>query len=252
MSTTDISIFYNTCFIGSIGPCPKGHQFIVDTTDTHQEENVIRAKCKCKSYHVLYKDELCYRLYTSGPCEDGYMITNTSTCVPIPCRRRRLYFPEENTCYKIGTKGPCPNGQVVSYDYNVRPSIDGISYNGLCGCINDLKNTDKCMKNNNDSSCEDIAGMVIINKKCYKLYTQGPCTVGEWLVARRIPKNELWVNEEPQPKAICECRPGYKRVTESLEAIEMESSNVVSLGECQPPTVTLARLLNTNVKMMNS
>ncbi|XP_014612082.1 PREDICTED: uncharacterized protein LOC106791159 [Polistes canadensis] len=239
--------------LGSIGPCPKGHQFVVDATDTnHQEENVIRAKCKCKINHVLYQDGLCYRLYTKGPCENGYMITNTSNCVEIPCRRRRLYFPEENTCYKIGTKGPCPNGQVVSYDYNVRPSIDGISYNGLCGCTNDLKNTDKCMENDNDSnSCENIPGMVLMDKKCYKLYTQGPCTAGEWLVARRIPKNELWVNEESQPKAICECRPGYKRVTDGLDASEMESSNVVSSGECQPPTVTLARLLNSNIKMIN-
>jgi len=210
----------------------------------------VRAKCVCKSGHVLYKDGFCYRLHTRGPCENGYMLINSSTCIPVPCKRGRLYFPQEKTCYKIGTRGPCPNGQIVLYDYNVRPSLDGISYNGVCGCTNIMRDTGKCLKNDNDD-CESMPGMVMIKKICYKLYTQGPCTAGEWLVAQRLPRNNrLWRQGESHPKARCECRPGYKRIVQSSgEALEeLESNNLILPNSCQPPMVSLAKFLNDNIK----
>ncbi|XP_076387618.1 uncharacterized protein LOC100876616 [Megachile rotundata] len=234
--------------LGGIGPCTQGHYFVV--TSAASNEDIIRAKCVCKPGHVLYEDGFCYRLYTRGPCQSGHMLMNSTTCAPVPCKRGRLYFPQEKTCYKIGTKGPCPNGQIVLYDYNVRPSIDGISYNGICGCTNILKNSDKCSEESNDS-CESTPGMVEINKTCYKLYTQGPCTAGEWLVAQRMPKPTLWQSKESEPKARCECRPGYKRITENSEISELENNNLLSSGSCQPPTVSLAKFLNENVKSIN-
>ncbi|XP_053995962.1 uncharacterized protein LOC128885747 isoform X1 [Hylaeus anthracinus] len=233
--------------LGGIGPCLKGHQFVV--TDTIANEATIRAKCVCKPDHVLYDNGLCYRLYTRGPCEYGRMLINSTTCVPTPCKRGRLYFPREKTCYKIGSKGPCPSGQIVLYDYNVRPSIDGISYNGVCGCTNALKDAGKCTEDSNDS-CESIPGMVLINKTCYKLYTQGPCTAGEWLLPKRMPKPTLWENES-ESRASCECRPGYKRITETSQVSEVESNNLLSSGGCEPPTVSLAKFLNENVKLIN-
>lgn len=213
-------------------------------------EDVVRAKCVCKPGHALHENGFCYRLYTRGPCEYGNMMINSTTCVPVPCKRRRLYFPQEKTCYKIGTKGPCPTGQIVLYDYNVRPSVDGISYNGVCGCTSAMRDSGKCFEDTDDT-CDSTPGMVVINKTCYKLYTQGPCTAGEWLVARRLPKPILWKNEEPEPRARCECRPGYKRITESLEASELESNSLLSPGGCQPPAVSLAKFLNENAKSIN-
>lgn len=243
-----IIILYSFIKTGGIGPCPQGHHFIVTNTITNEE--IVQAKCVCKPGHVLYENGFCYRLYTKGPCENGYMLINSTTCIPVPCKRGRLYFSQEKTCYKIGTRGPCPNGQVVLYDYNIRPSVDGIGYNGVCGCINILTDSKKCSEEIN-VSCESTPGMVEINKTCYKLYTQGPCTAGEWLVARRMPKQSLWKNEGSEPRARCECRPGYKRITDGPQISELESNNLFSLGGCQPPTVSLAKFLNGRVKSIN-
>ncbi|XP_014476201.1 PREDICTED: uncharacterized protein LOC106745260 [Dinoponera quadriceps] len=235
--------------LGGVGPCPQGHHFVV-TTDgrSSAQEDVVRAGCVCKPGHALYKNGLCYRLHTRGPCENGYMLIDSSTCVPVPCKRGRLYFPQERTCYKIGTKGPCPNGQIVLYDHNVRPSLDGIGYNGVCGCTNVMRNAGKCVEDESDD-CESTPGMVMINRVCYKLYTQGPCTAGEWLVAQRTSRSRLWREDESRPKARCECRPGYKRIADSTEALEeLESNSLISPNGCQPPAVSLAKFLNENVK----
>ncbi|XP_017893028.1 uncharacterized protein LOC108632765 [Ceratina calcarata] len=229
--------------LGGIGPCPQGHHFVI--TNTVTTEDVPKARCVCKPGHVLYENGLCYRLYTRGPCETGYMLANSS-CISVPCKRGRLYFPQEKTCYKIGTKGPCPSGQIVLYDYNVRPSIDGISYNGVCGCTNTLRNSGKC-SDESDEGCESTPGMVEINKTCYKLYTQGPCTSGEWLVAKRLPKQGLWKTQGSESRARCECRPGYKRIAMT----ELESNNLLSPSGCQPPAVSLAKFLNERPKAIN-
>lgn len=197
------------------------------------------------------------------------MLVNETSCLPIPCRRGRLYFPNEKTCYKIGSRGPCSRGQIVIYDYSARPSVDGISYNGVCGCTSSLKNSKRCLDNNvasvavtaatavdavhDSNECEDKPGMVLMNDRvCYKLYTKGPCDEGEWLVARRVPKTEesfFWTinNEKLQrqlPKARCECKPGYTRTN----AEEIESNNLLIFGKCQPPAVGIAKFLNDNVR----
>nr|XP_012228873.1 PREDICTED: uncharacterized protein LOC105675942 [Linepithema humile] len=237
--------------LGGIGPCPQGHHFAVTTTDDRSsQEGVVRAGCVCKPGHALYKNGLCYRLHTRGPCESGYMLVNSSACVPVPCKRGRLYFPQEKTCYRIGMRGPCPSGQVVLYDYNARPSLDGVSYNGVCGCTSVMRDAGECARDDGDD-CGSAPGTVRIGKACYKLYTQGPCTAGEWLVAQRTPRNgRLWQSSEPRPKARCECRPGYKRIADSSkEALEeLESNSLISPNGCQPPAVGLARFLNDNIK----
>lgn len=94
--------------------------------------------------------------------------------------------------------------------------------------------------------------MVLMNRTCYKLYAQGPCAEGEWLVARRQPRGDddggsSWKDEKPPlPRARCECRPGYSRVS------DVESNNVmVGGGKCQAPAVGLAKFLNENVKARN-
>ncbi|XP_015594948.1 uncharacterized protein LOC107267565 isoform X2 [Cephus cinctus] len=237
----------NMCYpLGGIGPCPAGHQFVVSSQD---REDFIHAKCVCKPGHVLYRNGICYRVHTRGPCDNGSMLINSTTCVPVPCKRGRLYFPQEKTCYKVGSRGPCPNGQIVLYDYNVRPSLDGISYNGVCGCTSTLMNSGTCSEDEEEKSCESTAGMAVMNKTCYKLYTQGPCAEGEWLVAQRVAKGSLWQDEdESQPRARCECRPGYKRISENSNESELESNSLIVPGGCQPPAVSLARFLNEKLK----
>ncbi|XP_023315621.1 uncharacterized protein LOC106659378 isoform X1 [Trichogramma pretiosum] len=236
----------NMCYeLGGQGPCSAGHRFTAikssnGTKSTHKK--VIHASCQCKADNVPYEDGLCYRTYTQGPCPAGSMLLNSTSCVPIPCKRGRLYFPLEGTCYKIGSRGPCPNGQVVLYDYSARPSIDGISYNGVCGCTSAMKNAGKCQEGLSqlEGKCDETPGMVLIDKVCHKLYTRGPCGDGEWLISRRRAKTD-WSGQElvgNGPKARCECKPGYTRTN------EIESNNLLTVGKCQAPSVGIARFLN--------
>ncbi|XP_011495237.1 PREDICTED: uncharacterized protein LOC105360135 [Ceratosolen solmsi marchali] len=237
--------------LGGIGPCATGHHFIVSMKNSSEP---LRASCSCKPNYVLYKDGFCYRVHTQGPCQPGYMLANSTSCVLVPCKRSRLYFPRERTCYKIGSRGPCPNGQIVIYDYSARPSVDGISYNGVCGCTSAMKTSGKCSEGSAaggaalsssflSDKCEESPGMVLINRTCYRLYTRGPCAQGEWLVAQRMPKGiDLWLDKTPLPKARCECRPGYTKTN------ELESNSLLNPSKCQSPTVGLAKFLNERAK----
>lgn len=223
-------------FTGGLGPCTVGQHYVLSSSNNKTE-----AICECKPNYVPYSNGHCYRVHTQGPCPFGEMLLNSTSCVPVPCKRGRLYFPRERTCYKIGSRGPCPNGQVVLYDYSARPSLDGISYNGVCGC----KSSSKCNVEPSDN-CEDVPGMVLVNKTCYKLYTRGPCADGEWLVAQRQPKDEiLWRQKHLLPKARCECKPGYTRTN------EVDSNSLLMPQRCQAPTVGLAKFLNENVKSLS-
>lgn len=236
--------------IGGIGPCPPGHQF-----DLPENSNHTRAICKCKEGHILWsEDGACYRLYTRGPCPAGQFLINSTTCVAIPCRQGRLYFPEEETCYKIGTKGPCPQGQIVLFENAVRPSVDGVSYRGMCGCSGPIDYTaqDKChmsyedSESNSEKQCDSKTGMVRWNETCYQLYTKGPCSTGQWLVPVR--EGKQWYEQfgrKKQPKAICECRPGYKPIKTIVRG-DIKTGSAIYIEQCQPPSVTIARFLNQN------
>ena len=242
---------YEIClFSGGIGPCPPGHQFVLS-----ENSNNTRAICKCKEGHVLWsEDSACYRLYTRGPCPAGQFLINSTTCVTIPCRQGRLYFPEEETCYKIGVKGPCPQGQIVLFENAVRPSVDGVSYRGMCGCSGpiDDKAQSVChmtLEENGstiENECDTKAGMVTWNATCYQLYTRGPCTTGQWLVPMREGK-QLYeqFGRKKQPKAMCECRPGYKP-TKTIVTDDIQTGSAIYIEQCQSPSVTIARFLNQN------
>lgn len=45
-------------------------------------------------------------------------------------------MPERRRCYRPGTPEPCPAGEVVAFDFEARPAIDGLSHNGVCACGN--------------------------------------------------------------------------------------------------------------------
>lgn len=88
--------------------------------------------------------------------------------------------------------------------------------------------------------------MVLIGKTCHKLYTQGPCENGEWLVARRVPRSrdgEFW-GELNLSRGRCECRPGYQKTS------ELEIDNLVTKSKCLPPAVGLAKFLNDKARSL--
>lgn len=115
---------------------------------------------------------------------------------------------------------------MVIFDFEARPSIDGVAYNGVCGCVG-LLSIDKPNACNEtrmvDDDCSTMPGMRIVDGMCHMLYTKGPCKDGEWLV----PKSNSTSTE-------CSCKPGFTKS-------EDEIGNV-----CLHPTVTLAKYLNEN------
>ena len=145
-------------------------------------QDSVKAECRCKEGYVEYKDGYCYRQHTRGPCPEGNFITASSTCIKNPCDKGRLFFPREKTCYRLGSQGPCSLNQVVVFDFTTRPSIDGISFNGVCGCAGIISNLDQtCMEDDGQpkSACDSTPGMVEIKGECYKLYSRGPCGPGQ-------------------------------------------------------------------------
>lgn len=128
----------------------------------------------------------------------------------------------------MGTKGPCPDGQLVTFDFETRPSVDGLSYNGLCSCNSECKaiTTIECEKN-----------ALVYENRCYKLYTQGPCAKGAWIVPKRQGREELWT-ESKKKQGICDCMPGYTK--------SVRTYNNKNVTECVSPTVLLADYLNRN------
>lgn len=210
---------------GSVGACPPGHIFELP-------DNVKNPKgqCMCKPNHIQWSDGYCYRLYTKGPCNEGSFLVNSTTCIKNPCEKGRLYFPQEKTCYRIGSQGPCHHSQVVIFDFTSRPSINGISYNGVCGCTGILVNLDqKCDENYPPkSACDGTPDMVEVNGECHKLYTRGPCGPNQWLVPRRQP-------ETPRT-AKCECKPGFTPYSDNETAL--------GVSGCHSQSVQIARYLN--------
>lgn len=206
------------------GPCRRGHIFT-------QTANSTTATCNCKSDHLTWlEDGNCYRPFTQGPCPSTQIILNSTTCIPIPCSKGYLYFPEQKTCYRIGSQGPCSTGQIVTFDFRTRPSVDGISHNGICGCKGLFNEHTNCLKEKRSAKvCEN--GLVQYKSKCYKLYNKGPCPDGQWLVPSKDSRL-LW-QDGTKNLVKCDCRPGYS-------VVSSDKGNI----KCLPPTVSLANYLN--------
>lgn len=205
---------------------------MLSETSLGSSRTPMRAMCQCKDGYVPWNDGQCYRMYTRGPCGDGQFVINSTSCIDNPCAKGRLYFPEERTCYRIGTQGPCNWQQVVVFDFTVHPSLDGISYNGVCGCSGIITNLDQQCSSDDDrsgteSACASMPGMVEFNGKCYKLYSRGPCGPGQWLEPKKI------VSRKDRRGVQCQCRPSYTKY----------ESNDGLIG-CYAPSVSIARYLN--------
>ncbi|XP_975550.1 uncharacterized protein LOC664451 [Tribolium castaneum] len=215
--------------IGTIGPCNSGENY-----QLHPETR--RGTCQCKAGYVRYANtSSCFRPFTQGPCAVGEFLINSTTCIAQPCPRGHLYFLPQDKCYRIGTRGPCRKGRIVTFDFDTRPSLDGISYNGVCSCEKDVY--DNNCDEEEITECSKSDGMVWYRKRCYKLYAQGPCPKGAWMAPKRYKKQELW-DSEGGNEGTCECVPGYTRTIRTFR-------NVTEMA-CMPPTVILADYLNRN------
>lgn len=213
----------NQCYeLGSSGPCPNhGYEFTVNEKDQ-------QASCKCKSGYVVMSNGLCYRLFTKGPCQDGEVVSDVKTCISNPCRKNFLYFPNEKTCYRIGSRGPCRIEQVVVFDFTVKVGLDGVSYNGMCGCSGIIKNLDQsCLRDDNSPKTLCPSPLVEFKGGCYELYSKGPCNVGQWLEPNKITKSYR-----------CQCKPGYVPYD--------KNETEYGVTGCHGPSVLIARFLNGN------
>ncbi|CAH1126193.1 unnamed protein product [Ceutorhynchus assimilis] len=213
----------NKCYeLGTIGPCNKGEMFtILPKTST--------GGCVCRNSNIRYKNNnSCHRPFTQGPCEQGEILLNSTTCIHQPCQRGELYYPSDGKCYRIGSGGPCDKGKIISFDFKTRPSVDGVSYNGVCAC--GKRNCE------GEIECDKSKGLTRYGDKCFKLYSQGPCAKGAWLVPRREGRELLTENE--LNGAMCECISG------NVRRVRMIGN--VHLTECLPQTALLAEFLNNN------
>ncbi|GAB0096278.1 uncharacterized protein DMENIID0001_117630 [Sergentomyia squamirostris] len=213
------------CFeLGTTGPCPMGHVFQV-------EEDGDRGRCQCREgSHLWVEDGFCYRAFTRGPCAEGeILMASNVSCVVNPCVKGELFFPMDSSCHRIGSQGPCKLHSVVVFDFTSRPSVDGVSYNGVCGCAGIVTSlSQSCSEREPQASaCRGTAGMGEVGGECHKLYTRGPCGPGEWLQPSR----------EHGGRATCECKPDYKR---------FETANGVR--GCHAPSVGIAKYLNRRVQ----
>ncbi|XP_075161371.1 uncharacterized protein LOC142234172 isoform X1 [Haematobia irritans] len=235
--------------LNTLGPCAPGNVYtvpenltIIDNSSFYSRSTLTRAHCQCKEGYIAWPDGLCYRLYTRGPCGPDEFLINSTSCVENYCGKNRLYFPDQNQCYRIGSQGPCDIDQVVVFDFTAKPSIDGISYNGMCGCAGILKNLDQQCSTPSETMtnrCESTPGMVELEGNCYKLYSRGPCGPGQWLEPIKSPIADT--ARLIQIKAKCVCRPGYSPV----EKWDNSSSSTINtlIDRCNAPTVGLARYL---------
>lgn len=223
--------YHNTthkCYaLGSSEPCLNhGFEFVIGDNEKY-------AKCRCKADYVKMNDGFCYRLYTRGPCDEGEVVSSENTCIPNPCQKNFLYFPYEKTCYRIGSRGPCKPNQVVVFDFNVKVSLDGVSYNGQCGCAGIIKNLDQqCLRDEEDGEEQTMCEPPYVEFKggCFKLYSRGPCGNGQWLEP---------IKDHTKSKAVkCQCRPGYA----PYDNVETD----YGVSGCHSPSVLLARFLNGN------
>jgi len=264
--------------IGTVGPCPVGHQFAVpdNTVLDAALTDPVHAECRCKDGHVRWpQDGVCYRPFTRGPCPQGQMFsvnpqngTAAPSCEPLPCAPGRLYFPGGKGCHRVGAQGPCPPGQVVLFQESVKTSVEGISYQGMCGCAThsyersfyptlraDERSSphDRCLSlsrkddNTIDPSseargfisqhsdrCSTKRGYVPwVDGSCQRLYSRGPCSAGQWVV----PATRQGRGGGSARGGKCECLPSFTSVAD-------EATGQLS---CLPPTVRLAKYLNSQV-----
>lgn len=197
--------------LDTVGPCHKGETFKLSPDRTS-------AACECKDDHIRYRNSTsCYRPFTQGPCPERHFLVNTTSCIVQPCARGYLFVARDRACHRVGTRGPCPRGHVVNFDFRTRPSIDGVSYNGVCACAKE-----GCSAGADDTTCDK--GWIRYRGRCRKLYARGPCRAGAWIAPRRASLGR---------DGACECVPGY-----------VEQVNAQNEVECAPPTVILAEYLN--------
>ncbi|XP_075234981.1 uncharacterized protein LOC142332422 [Lycorma delicatula] len=278
--------------LGTVGPCLPGHQFIVTPTrsnNTNSLDEPIYARCTCKEGHVRWTgDGICYRPYTRGPCQPGFMYSANKTehgknmavgCIPVPCPPGRLYFPGRG-CFRVGTQGPCLPGQVVLFQESVKTSVEGISYKGMCGCPSIVNNN----HNNNDEPESFYPSY-----RATELTASGRCPVQ----GRKEDNNSLFIPELDDD--ICTrrgtilwsddtcvplytqgpCNEGEWVVPDRGKGHRKGRGNGWKMGKCecrpgftvitlpdsengnskticQPPVVTIARFLNNNNNNLNN
>ncbi|XP_044730148.1 uncharacterized protein LOC123293402 [Chrysoperla carnea] len=195
------------------GPCKNNQFFSPDTNSTKSSTSKRIGVCRnletCPNPSQIWwpRDERCYQKLTRGPCPEGQLLIKNSedelpTC---DCRHdnkdlQLYYWNQGNSCHELYTPGPC-----TTKGHLFLPG-------GKCGCSVDLphfhRETSQCYKlgdigpcsaghqfkivpGNNElktghvrAKCVCKEGYVFWKRdgKCYRLYTQGPCDLGQFLI----------------------------------------------------------------------
>ncbi|XP_075215007.1 uncharacterized protein LOC142320909 isoform X2 [Lycorma delicatula] len=97
--------------------------------------------CKCKTTYGLYVNGSCFKLYTQGPCSNGYLFVENDNketeCIKNPCKNTNL-IPWKNgsdACYTLEEQGPCENNFIFQVsEITKKPEcIDTLEFEGGFG-----------------------------------------------------------------------------------------------------------------------
>jgi len=121
--------------------------------------------------------ELCYPLYSQGPCHSGSLFYWNSRSQQAQCgcaeqELRNHFWPISATCHEHFSQGPCKVGQVFTYDNATQAT--------QCWCSPRLRHYHA------------------ETGQCYEKFTRGPCKSGMWLTsaAAEMPQYSLPADEQ--------------------------------------------------------
>lgn len=232
------------------GPCAAGNMYSVNTTATGMAVGCVDVPCAAgKLYFPGGKG--CHRVGTQGPCPPGQIVlfqdtvktsiegvsylgmcgcANTQTPGQPhggPGTATGSFYASspyvgggDDTC-----KPPLPAPAQPSARKRQPAAVDGPA------AVNRQQQQDPCGHRRGTVAWTDLT--------CKRLYMQGPCEPGEWVVPDRgkgTRRGRGWKMGK------CECRPGFTAVTALVPGDA--NGTAVATAACQPPSVTLAKFLN--------
>lgn len=198
--------------VGTQGPCPAGQIVLFqDTVKTSIEGVSYLGMCGCANNADGPAAESTGSFYSSSPFAGGGNNERALTCKPPP--------PPPASARKL--------------QQQQQPAASG-------GHHRRAQQQGSAQPHPPQDPCGHRRGVIAWSDlSCKQLYMQGPCEPGEWVVPDRgkgTRRGRGWKMGK------CECRPGFTAVP--VQSADDAGGNGTTV--CQPPSVTLAKFLNTS------
>ncbi|KAF0291727.1 hypothetical protein FJT64_010184 [Amphibalanus amphitrite] len=174
-------------------PCPEPGAVLVLNATTHEASCL---RLPCAESQVLLADGRCHEKWTVCSGRENMELVLLETGLgACDCRDGHVFWPTDGRCHAVYSRGPCALGEhLVWVDGTARceatPCGEGhVPWHGQCvpnsghGCLDSkhghLRLNAATLKYQCTLRCPDA--MVEVGLDCYKLYSRGPCAVGEYV-----------------------------------------------------------------------